>query len=329
MGTEAKVMNLEAAADYLGTGAIEVPLFEKEITDVVRRNSPFLQRIKQKKATGHPHRYFEQTAIAQAAATDPRNLSASATGPTRVERPAFIKAVIAQSNLSLFDKDLTEQQGEFASVVADDINDIVSAVEVKRAGMLFTGTDTSLGAPTTYEWMGLLGQITQQAVCAPGVSIIDTLKGEVAAIVANPQYKVKPTAFVINPLLGDLIDREAKASKIELNSVEVVAGVTVKALSTQAGVLPLIPEAYVPTDSTGKYGFSNPPAGTKNYYALIVTEPMLEIPVVSGKEFNPNPRLFQLGLTGNLAGQFVAVKFDCVIAKGASYAHAVVAVQRP
>ncbi len=325
----AKVMDLSAAADYLGTGAVEVPIFEREIFDVVRRGSIFLRRVPQVPATGHPHRYFEQTAIAQAAATDPRNLTQTASGPTRVERPAFIKAVTAQSNLSLFDKDVTEQQGQFAGVVAKDVNDIISAVEVKRSQMLFAGTDTSLSAPTTLEWMGLLGQITLQSVCAPGVSIIDTIKAQVASMAANQQYVVKPSAVVVNQLLGDYIDREAKASHIELATMEIVAGVTVKAIATQAGLIPIIPETYVPTDTASKYGFSAPPAGNKNYYAVIVMESELEIPVVSGKEFNPNPRLFQLGLTGNLAGQFVAVKFDALIAKGASYAHVVVAVQRP
>src|SRR4051812_44581364 len=134
MGVDVQVRSLEGAADYLGTGAIEVPVFESEITDLVRRSSIALQRFRQKPATGHPHRYFEQTAIATGAAVDPRSLSASATGPTRVERYAPIKAVTAQSNLSLFDKDVTEQQGQFASVVAGDIEDIVSGVEIKRAG---------------------------------------------------------------------------------------------------------------------------------------------------------------------------------------------------
>lgn len=326
---QAQMMDLSAAADYLGTGAIEIPIFEREIMDVVRRTSVALNRIEQVPATGHPHRYFEQTAIGQAAAVDPRNLSSTATGPTRVERPAFIKAVTNQSNLSLFDKDVTEQQGQFASVVAKDVDDIINAIEVKRASMLWTGTDTSLSAPTTLEWMGGLAQITQTATVAPGASIIDALKAQVAAMVANVTYVVRPTAIYLNPVLADYIDQEAKASRITLDSMEVVAGVTVTAISTQAGKLPLIGDPFMPADTAAKYGFSAPPAGNKNYYAVIMTEKNVEIPVVSGKEFNKNPRLFQLGLTGNLAGQFVGVKFDAVIFKGASYAHTVVAVQRP
>jgi hypothetical protein len=323
------MMDLSAAADFLGTGAIEIPIFEREIMDVVRRTSIALNRIKQEPATGHPHRYFEQTAIGQAAAVDPRNLSSTPTGPTRVERPAFIKAVTNQSNLSLFDKDVTEQQGQFASVVAKDVDDIINAIEIKRASMLWKGTDTSLSAPTTLEWMGGLAQITQTATIAPGASIIDGLKSEVAAMVANQTYVVRPTAIYLNPILADYIDQEAKASRITLDSVEVTAGVTVSAISTQAGKLPLIGDPFMPTDTAAAYGFSAPPAGNKNYYAVILSEKDVEIPVISGREFNPAPRLFQLGLTGNLAGQFVGVKFDAVIFKGASYAHAVVAVQRP
>jgi hypothetical protein len=328
---DVKLLDLTAAADFLGTGAIEVPVFEKEIMDVVRRNSVALQRIKQTKATGHPHRYFEQTAIATGAAVDPRSLSATATGPTRVERPVFIKAATAQSNLSLFDKDVTEQQGQFASVVAKDVEDIISGIEVLRAGMLWAGTDTSLVAPTTLQWCGGLTQITQQFTCSSSSSIIDALKTAVATMVANAQFVVKPTAIYLNPLLGDYIDQEAKASRITLDSVEVVAGVTVAAISTQVGKLPIVGDPYMPTcpASTAQYGFSATPSGLKGYYAVILMESEVEIPVIAGKDYTPNPRLFQLGLTGNLAGQFVGVKFDAVVFKGATYAHATVQVIRP
>ena len=48
-----------------------------------------------------------------------------------------------------------------------------------------------------------------------------------------------------------------------------------------------------------------------------------------GGDGNMNPRIFQLGLLANLTGQYVNVHFNAVIAKGATYAHAVVDVQRP
>lgn len=334
MRIEAQAMSLQATADYLGPGAIEINMYEREITDVVRRSSLALQRFPSPPATGHPTRYFEQTAIAQAAAVDPRNLSATPTTPTRVERFAPIKAVTAQTNIGLFDKEVTEQQGQFERVVATDIDDIINAVELKRGGMLWAGTDTSMSSPTTLEWYGALGQIgtaggTNLATIAPGVSIIDGIKTQVAGLVAQQGYVVRPSAIYANPILLDAIDQEAKASHIELRTEKITAGVTVKFISTQAGDLPLIPDPFMPIDTTGKYGFSSPPAGNKNYYVAILMESMTEIPYISGKTKDPKPRLFQLGLVGNLAGQFVGVKFDALIIKGPTYAHALVCVNRP
>ena len=61
---KAQFLDLHAAADFLGPGAVEINRYQTEITDIVRRRGAFGQRIKQVPATGHPSRFFEQTAIA-------------------------------------------------------------------------------------------------------------------------------------------------------------------------------------------------------------------------------------------------------------------------
>ena len=83
---DAQLMQVAAAADYLGNGAIEINKYETEIYDIIRPESVFLERVDRKPANGHPHHYFEQTAIATAAFTDPRNIVPSPTGASRVER---------------------------------------------------------------------------------------------------------------------------------------------------------------------------------------------------------------------------------------------------
>ena len=133
--------SLKGAADFMGPGAIEVPIFEQEIFDIVRRTSIALNRLPTMPATGHPHRYFEQTAIATGNFTDPRNISPTPNTPTRDENALYIKALVNQTNLSLFDKDVTQQQGQFSYVVAKDIEDIINGIEVARASALWTGTD--------------------------------------------------------------------------------------------------------------------------------------------------------------------------------------------
>ena len=61
--------DIHGAADFIGPGAIEVPLYQTEITDLVQRRGIFGRRIKQVPATGHPSRYFEETAIPSPSAT--------------------------------------------------------------------------------------------------------------------------------------------------------------------------------------------------------------------------------------------------------------------
>lgn len=324
----AQFIAFDAAADFMGPGAIEVNLYETEILDMVRRESIFRQRIETRPATGHPHRYFEQTAIGVGAFSDPRNLNPTPTSPTRVERPAMIKAITNQINLTLFDVLVTQQQGIFVGLEAKDIQDCVNGIIVAAAPAYWTGTDTSLTAPTTLQYVGLLTQITLQATVAPGSSIIDGLKNMVARMMANTLFKPRPTAIYINPILGHYLDTEARATNIQLTDV-VVAGVTVRGVQTQAGVLPLIPDPYLPSSTSAAYGFSAPATGFSNFFAVVVTENMIERAYISGASQNPEPMLFRLGLQNSLQGQYEAVQYDCIIAKGAAYAHAVLAVSRP
>lgn len=320
---------IQAAADFLGNGAIEINMYETEILDMIRRESVFRQRIDEKPATGHPHRYFEQTAIGIGAFSDPRTLTTVPTGPTRVERPAMIKALTNQINLSLFDIQVTQQQGMFTGLEAKDIEDCINGIILAAAPAYWVGNDTSLVTPTTLQYVGVLTQITLQATIGPGASIIDNVKAMVARMMANQTFKVRPTAIYLNPVLGHYIDTEAKATNIQLTQVNVAVGVTVRGLNTQAGELGLIPDPFLPSATNAAFGFGAPPAGLLNYFAVVTTEKMIERPYIDGGRGNPNPQLYRLGLTGSLAGQYVCVQFDTIIVKGPGYAHAVLAVQRP
>src|SRR5262249_37240476 len=103
----AEFLDLHAAADFLAPGAVGINRYQSEITDIVRRRGVFGQRIKQVPATGHPSRFFEQTAIpaltAAQAFVDPRNIVAVVGNPTRVERSVPLKALVSQINYNLFD----------------------------------------------------------------------------------------------------------------------------------------------------------------------------------------------------------------------------------
>jgi hypothetical protein len=322
---KAQFLDLHAAADFLGPGAIEVNRYQTEITDIVRRRGAFGQRIKQVPATGHPSRFFEQTEIPALAAAqafvDPRNIVATVASPTRVERSVPLKALVSQINYNLFDVEVGSQQSQFAYVQAKDLADTVDGLLRTHDVALWNGNDTSLSAPTTAQYYGAAGQIADGgnvATIATTESIVDGLKEVVAQMVASSSYEVRPTAIYANPVLLDLIDREMKDQfNVVLSTTEVAGGVKVKTLSTQAGELPLIPEWSLSYTGT-------PGSGSAVLPAYVVSEDLIEYHWLT----DANPRVFQLGLTGSLASQMVVVKFGAIVVKGAAYAHYKVNVER-
>jgi hypothetical protein len=317
--------DIHATADYIGPGAIEVPLYQTEILDLVQRRGIFGQRIKQVPATGHPSRYFEETAIPAPAASsgfvDPRNIVAPLVSPTRVERSVPLKALVAQINYNLFDLELGKQQTQFAYLQAKDLADTVDGVLRTHDVALWNGTDTSLTSPTTAQYYGVASQIAaggNSVTIGSSQSIVDGFKSTIAQMVSNSSFGVRPTAIYANPVLLDLIDREMKSEfNVVLGTKEITSGFTVKMLSTQAGDIPLIPEWTLSYTGT-------PGSGSAVLPAYIVTEDLIEYHWLS----DPNPRIFQLGVPGSLASQYVAVKFGGVVVKGSNYAHYQVLVDR-
>jgi hypothetical protein len=316
--------DIHAAADFIGPGAIEVPLYQTEIFDICRRSSPFGQRIKQVPATGHPSRFFEETALpnpGSAGFVNPRAIVPTVVSPTRVERSVPLKALVSQINYNLFDVELGQQQQQFAYLQAKDLADTVSGLMVEHDVALWNGNDTSLSAPTTTQYFGVAGQIAaggQTATIGTSASIVDGLKSAVATMVANNGFAVRPTAIYANPVLLDLIDREMKAEfNVVLNTESITGGVRVKMLATQAGDLPLIPDWSLSFTGT-------PGSGTAVLPAYIVTEDLIEYHWLG----DPTPRIFELGRPNSLSQQYVAVKFGAVVVKGANYAHYQVLVDR-
>ncbi len=252
---------------------------------------------------------------------DPRNIVATVATPTRVERSVPLKALVSQINYNLFDIEVGAQQSQFAFLQAKDLADAVEGLMRTHDVALWNGNDTSLSAPTTSQYFGVIGQISgggNSYTIHVGDSIVDELKGVIAQMVANSSYEVRPTAIYANPVLLDLIDREMKSAyNVVLSTAEIQGGLRVKTLSTQAGELPLIPEW-----SLGYTG--TPGSGTSVLPCYIVSEDMIEYHWLT----DANPRVFQLGVPGSLQSQMVVVKFGAVVVKGASYAHYEVKVNR-
>src|ERR1700683_4391484 len=159
----AQFIDLNASADFLGPGAIEIDRYQTEIFDIVRRRGVFGQRCRQVPATGKPSRYFEETQInsptAAQAFVDPRNIVATIGAPTRIERTVPLKALVSQINYNLFDLEVGTQQSQFAYLQAKDLSDSVEGLLRTHDVALWNGDDTSLITPTTFQYMGVIPQI--------------------------------------------------------------------------------------------------------------------------------------------------------------------------
>lgn len=313
-----------AAADFMGPGAIEINRYQTEIVDMVRRRLPMGQRINQTPATGQPSRFFEQLAIPTAGYSDPRVLGATSTQPQRVERVVALKALQAQINYGLFDVEVNQQQGQFTYLEAKDLTDTVDSVLKLHDLGLWQGTDTDLFMQTTTQYYGLSGQIVTGAAATGGNpvlnvassgSLVDAVKTQVATMANRTDYEVRPSAFYASPLFLDLFDREAKTFQLYFNQVEILPGVVVQGIPTQMGILPLVADPAITV-----WPFST----QKIYTGFIVSEDMVEYHYLT----DPLPRVFQLGLLGNLAAQYVVVKFGGVVAKGTVYANTYITTTR-
>lgn len=308
-------LDISAAADFMGPGAIEVPRYESEILDMVRRRGALGQRIKAQPATGQPARYFEQRTIVSGAFTDPRTITQTAGSPQRAERAITLKAISGQVNFGIFDVEVTRQQGMFSQLVAKDVMDMVTGVLRTSDIALWRGTDTDLATPTQNQYVGGQTQINRTFSVASNASIVDAIKAEVASIVSNESFEAKPTAIYAHPQTAELIEQEERLNHRQMSQVDVtnsdnqvIAGLRVSAISTAAGLLPIIPDWTMPIPVTpGTEG-----AGSTDYYLAIVSEDLIERHYLTA----PEPRVFVLGLQGNLATQYVAILFDAVVFKG-------------
>lgn len=318
------VGGIRAAADYLAPGAIEVNKYQPEIFDLVRRRGYLGQRIAHTPATGQPSRFFEQLAIASATFTNPRIIAPTADQPQRVERVILLKAIVGQINYSIFDTEVNQQQGQFSYLEAKDLTDTIDGVLKLHDQNLWIGADTDPMISTSNEYFGISGQIfraptiggiSNKFTISSTGSLIDGTKTAVATMVSRTDFQVRPGGNYMNPLFADRFDQEAKTVQMYYNEVEIVPGVIVKALPTQAGLVPIIPDPFITVPTIG---------GSYQFTEFLLDETAVEYHWLT----SPVPRVFQLGLAGNLAAQMVIVKFGAVIVKGANYAHAAVTTVR-
>ena len=307
---ESRFMNFAAAtADYIGTGALYVPIFEKEIMDNTRKRGTLLQRVKSKAANGHPTRYFEKTPHDNKTAfINPRTIDhALDTKVDRVERSAYIKACVDGITFGLFDKAVTDQQGIYSGLQGEDLNEMITDMLDAQDQAVWKGGAKDLMDSTSTEYCNILTQIKKTATVAKDARLTKAIMEAVAALMYNKKYTVHPTAIYMNPtdkqlLLSQEMDQK---DKMKIYDLQVLPGIVISGIMTAAGVLPLIEDIYCPV---GKI--------------VITDESLLERQYVKSAA----PQMYQLGTEKDLAQRYIAVAFDTFIVRGGNYGHMVVTI---
>ncbi|MBE0340896.1 hypothetical protein E4V51_06345 [Paenibacillus sp. 28ISP30-2] len=320
----AQFVDITAAAQFQGPGAIITDDFQKEITDVLRRTSILDGRLRYVPATGDISTYYEQNTVNGGAFVDPRNPSATANSNQRTPHGVKIKALTNQANFGHYDVTLGQQQNNFTELKAKDLDDMLNAIGLTHGKALWRGNDTGLAVPTTLQYVGLASQITNTFTVGATASIVSAIRAKVAAMVASELYEIMPTAIYIHPIAHHYLEEEernAANNETQISNLKktTVAGLEVLAIMTAAGLLPIIPEPFIPSSANATT------ASNSDYGIAIVTEPLIEYHYVGEKGIY----LFQLGTTSNLQEQYVGIKYGAPVAKGPSYAHAYGTIERP
>lgn len=312
-------------ASYSGNGFVQLPIWENVILDLVGKRGTMLSRIQTKKATGNPTRYIEkQPATKTASFQDPHALSATAYSVVRVDKSAFVKAITNEIEFSHFDREVGQQQGIFNGLTESDIRDMVNDLLTLQDSKLWTGNDTSLSASTTNEYVGLLTQITQTGTIGASTPILDAIRTEVARLSAQTEYDVKPSVVVVNPMTLDLIEQEeqARTNAVKQYEVELTGGIKVKGVMTCQGVLPIIADPYLPLEANKKGGAGEDKDDivSNTHKVAILSENLITRYYVGSDK----PRIFGFGIQDeSLDEKYMALQYDCIVAKGADYAHTV------
>lgn len=300
--------SLSFAADYMGNGAIHVPVFDELILDRTRNRGIILDRIRTKPATGSPTRWFEK---------EPHENKASFKGvralghdmdtqAKRTEKYATIHAIMNGTQFGHFDLEVTQQQAIYNRLKAEDLKDMIDDLLAFQNKALWTGAATSVDDTSSLEYCSILTQITQTGDVASGTRISEAICDAVAEMCAKVDYRVRPTAIYCNPAVARAIEKEEElfAKTIRMAEVTLKPGTRVKAIATTAGDLPIITDPFIPHSD-------------EDFKIIIVDETLLERQYIT----TDRPRLYQMGIEPSLSQKFIALQYDTIIVKGGSFGH--------
>ncbi len=255
---------------------------------------------------------FLQSAIGAARMVDKNTLTFSATTATRsAHTPIEIKAITSDRNLGMYKRSLYNQMGQrLGDLSAKDVKDILTSIFAVWNDKLYTGTVS--GSATDFEGLKIL--IGSGTTVSATTSIVKSVQQKVVDMMNSTTKQVMPTHILANPATAYSMTQEQQKMKIGADwvgspSTVVIQGVQLQAINTQAGLLPIIPDPFIPVT-----------VGTPNNYPLfIISNDKLRWEYVEPLgQAGPEPKVFEFPQTTILDTPYKGIMFGALDGDGFS-----------
>lgn len=305
---------------------MHLQVFEDTIYDYQKNYLSIYNLIPALEATGQPTMWMDQT-------KKPNNTQFSS--PTtlayktrdedygRVAKSAMIKCITSTYSYPFFNTITARQQGVLPDFVTKDIGDWAAEVAAFQNNKFWYGTDTDLATPTTNEYVGIMNQIVTK-VTVPKTStltITDVLETEVAKMDVNIKQNTgtgSDLVFCMNGLTMDAwIKQERARSTNNVNyTIEIIPGFKIPAIMTAKGLIGIVVDnELVVADNAANGTFDHP--------IVLLNKREIERRYIG----QATPMVFDMAINNQLTSDKIAVMFDNIILRNATYGHKLITMQ--
>lgn len=246
--------------------------YDHVLHDYLKRDFAISVKVNSVKALGYPHNWNEQKAIPHnTTAIDPRT-GFTTYGPGAIPsykpptlntnydrdnwKKAFVRCYATGIRYEFFDKKMAADYGSFEDLIAKDTNDMMVDFTKTQVNDFWNGTsDMEQLDASNLTYSGVISQITDVTPIASGNNIADSIITKMTNMMARLDYTNYPDVIAMNPATYDIIvkQEQARQNYIREYTTEIIPGVSVPAIMTPMGQIPILLEPFIkPETADGK-----------------------------------------------------------------------------
>lgn len=233
--------------------------YDHVLHDYLKRDFAIGLKVNSVRALGYPHTWNEQLAIPEnTKAVDPRagfgTVDAPSYRPTTLStdyqrdnwKQAFVRCYITGIRYDYFTRNMERDYGTFEDMTAKDYTDMFTDFTKKTCNDFWNGK-SALDATDSFEYSGILSQITDVSAIADGTTISDALNTKIANMMARLDYSAYPDVLAMNPATYDVLVKEEQERKLYVRPIEaeILPGQKVTGFYTPMGVLPIMLTPFI------------------------------------------------------------------------------------